>query len=105
MWDFAKRFGLAAWGLGKQYLTSKKAVATIAGIVLVAGKSIGLDLPEDEVTKVVALIAAYVVGQGIADCTKPAKQLVTEAKDTLVLTEANKAKLERLLNAAPHRPE
>jgi hypothetical protein len=101
MWEFAKRAASAAWGLGKQYLTSKKAVATLAGIVLVVGKSLGVSLPEDEVTKIIALLAAYIVGQGIADAGKSKAQLITEAKDTLVLTEANKAKLADLLNAAP----
>ena len=53
-------------------LTSKKALATIAGVVIVATNRIGLNLPEEAVTQIVAAIAAYVVSQGLADFSKNA---------------------------------
>jgi hypothetical protein len=54
-------------------LTSKKAIATLAGVLVVATNRIGLQLPEEAVTQIVAAIAAYVVSQGLADFGKAAK--------------------------------
>jgi hypothetical protein len=61
------------WKLLAEILTSKKAIATIAGVLLVATNKIGLNLPEEAVTQIVAAIAAYVVSQGLADFGKAAK--------------------------------
>ena len=61
------------WKLFAEVLTSKKAIATIAGVLLVMTNKIGLNLPEEAVTQVVAAIAAYVVSQGLADFGKAAK--------------------------------
>ena len=60
------------WKLLAEILTSKKAIATIAGVLLVATNKIGLNLPEEAVTQIVAAIAAYVVSQGLADFSKNA---------------------------------
>jgi hypothetical protein len=61
------------WKLFAEVLTSKKAIATIAGVLLVMTNKIGLQLPEEAVTQIVAAIAAYVVSQGLADFGKAAK--------------------------------
>ena len=61
------------WKLFAEVLTSKKAIATIAGVLLVITNKIGLQLPEEAVTQIVAAIAAYVVSQGLADFGKAAK--------------------------------
>ena len=55
-------------------LKSKKFVALVAGIVgllltTLLGK-LGVSVPEERVTEFVALVAAYVLGQGIADMGK-----------------------------------
>jgi hypothetical protein len=55
-----------------EILTSKKAIATITGVLIVATNRIGLQLPEEAVTQIVAAIAAYVVSQGLADFSKNA---------------------------------
>ena len=60
------------WKLLAEVLTSKKALATIAGVLVVATNKIGLNLPEEAVTQIVAAIAAYVVSQGLADFSKNA---------------------------------
>ena len=62
----------AFWKLAGEILTSKKAIATLAGVLVVATNRIGLNLPEDAVTQIVAAIAAYVVSQGLADFSKNA---------------------------------
>lgn len=52
-------------------LTSKKAIATIAAIVVAAAGRLGLGIPEATVTQIIGMIAAYIVGQGVADIGKP----------------------------------
>jgi hypothetical protein len=52
--------------LVKDLLTSKKFIVAAAGVVYATvGKKLGASA--DEVTKTVELVAAYLVGQGIAD--------------------------------------
>tara|TARA_R110000868_G_scaffold409185_1_gene694283 strand:- start:1450 stop:1689 length:240 start_codon:yes stop_codon:yes gene_type:complete len=60
------------WKLFAEIVTSKKAIATLAGVVLVATNRFGLQLPEDAVTQIIGAIAAYVVSQGLADFGKNA---------------------------------
>ena len=60
------------WKLLAEILTSKKAIATMAGVLIVMTNKIGLQLPEEAVTQIVAAIAAYVVSQGLADFSKNA---------------------------------
>ena len=43
---------------------SKKAIATMVGLLVPISTKLGLDIPADTLTAVVGLIAAYVVGQG-----------------------------------------
>ena len=62
----------AMWKLFAEIVTSKKAIATLAGVVLVATNRFGLQLPEDAVTQIIGSIAAYVVSQGLADFGKNA---------------------------------
>ena len=65
------------WKLLAEILTSKKAIATIAGVLLVATNKIGLNLPEEAVTQIVAAIAAYVVSQGLADFSKSCRDIMS----------------------------
>ena len=58
------------WKLIGEILTSKKAIATMAGVLIVATNRIGLHLPEEAVTQIGGAIAAYVVSQGLADFGK-----------------------------------
>ncbi|MDE2645281.1 MAG: hypothetical protein OXI05_05530 [Bacteroidota bacterium] len=46
---------------------SKKAIATIMGLLVTLLEGVGLDIPQDTLVAVVGLIAVYVVGQGVAD--------------------------------------
>jgi hypothetical protein len=58
------------WKLIGEILTSKKAIATMAGVLIVASNRIGLQLPEEAITQIIGAIAAYVVSQGLADFGK-----------------------------------
>ena len=61
------------WKLLAEILTSKKAIDTAVGVLIVMTNKIGLQFPAAAVTQVVAAIAAYVVSQGLADFGKAAK--------------------------------
>lgn len=54
----------------KEMLSSKKAIAAIAGLIVAGAGRIGLGLPPDAVAEITAVIVAYIVGQGIADAGK-----------------------------------
>jgi len=69
----ASSWGELMWKLIGEILTSKKAIATMAGVLIVATNKIGLQLPEEAVTQIIGAIAAYVVSQGLADFGKTAK--------------------------------
>ena len=51
----------------KSMLGSKKFCATVAGVVVTLAAKIGFDLPAETINQVIALIASYVIGQGVAD--------------------------------------
>ncbi len=57
----------------KVLLSSKKFLVSLSGVLFVLLNQIsGLNIPEATVIQVVGLLAAYVVGQGIADKGKEA---------------------------------
>jgi len=51
----------------KSLFSSKKFVAMIAGVLATLIGKIGFDVPTETINQVVALVATYVVGQGVAD--------------------------------------
>lgn len=52
-------------------LTSKKFVALLAGLVTIIVNAVfGLQLREDVVLSITAMVSAYLVGQGVADAGK-----------------------------------
>jgi hypothetical protein len=55
------------WQSLKDLLASKKAIAGIAGAVMILVGRLGLDIDSELVTQFVSLVVAYIVGQGIAD--------------------------------------
>ena len=55
-------------------LTSKKALATIAGTIVAATAKIGLELDTEAVLAIVGPTIAYILGQGMADLGKEAKK-------------------------------
>ena len=54
----------------KDIMSSKKALAALAGFIVAAVGRIGLDLDTEAVTQILAPIIAYILGQGIADLSK-----------------------------------
>jgi len=59
----------------KELLKSKKFIAMLVGVLTVLLGKVGLDLDEETLTKIVGLVAAYVLGQGIADHGKEQKKI------------------------------
>jgi len=58
-----------------QLLTSKKALATGAAILVGLGEKIGLHLPLEATIAIVGSIGVYVLGQGWADSGKEAAKI------------------------------
>lgn len=51
----------------KAMLGSKKFCAMAAGVIVTLVAKIGFDIPAETINQVIALIASYVIGQGVAD--------------------------------------
>jgi hypothetical protein len=66
------------WQSLKDLLASKKAIAGIAGAVMILVGRLGLDIDSELVTQFVSIVVAYIVGQGIADYGKEGAKI--EAK-------------------------
>lgn len=68
-----------AWTVLKTIFMSKKATATFAGVLfaLMAPlfNKLGWSVTVDQVIQVVGVLAAFVVGQGLADIGKEAEKL------------------------------
>ena len=56
----------------KQLLASKKAIAAIAGVLVILAGRIGLNLPDETALEITGIVIAYLLGQGLADVNKPA---------------------------------
>jgi uncharacterized protein involved in cysteine biosynthesis len=54
-------------------LTSKKFQVAIVGIIVVIITNFIPEIDEGELTKIVGIIIAYIIGQGLADLGKEAK--------------------------------
>jgi len=57
----------------KSLFGSKKFIAMISGIIFTLIGKIGFDIPEETITQIVSLVAAYLVAQGASDLGKGAK--------------------------------
>jgi len=54
----------------RQILQSKKALAAIAGVLVLLAGRIGLDLPDQTAVEITGIVIAYILGQGVADINK-----------------------------------
>jgi|19_taG_2_1085344.scaffolds.fasta_scaffold205979_1 uncharacterized membrane protein (DUF441 family) len=54
----------------RQILQSKKALAAIAGVLVLLAGRIGLDLPDQTAVEITGIVISYILGQGIADINK-----------------------------------
>jgi len=58
------------WDAIKGLFGSKKFLAMLTGFIVTLVAKIGWDIPEETITKLVGLIASYILGQGMADFGK-----------------------------------
>lgn len=65
----------AIWLVIKEFITSKKFIAAVAGIVLTLLAKLHFNIPESTVQEIVGLIIAYLVAQGWADKGKEAAKI------------------------------
>lgn len=56
----------------KQLLASKKAIAAVAGVLVLLAGRIGLDIPDATAVEITGIVIAYLLGQGLADVNKSA---------------------------------
>ncbi len=63
----------------KALFSSKKFLVMLAGVAVAVASKLGLAITPDLVNQILALVAAFVVGQGIADNGKEAAKAL-EAK-------------------------
>ena len=54
----------------RSMFTSKKFIASLAGVVVSLVGTIGIDLPADSIMAILSPLMAYIVGQGVADAGK-----------------------------------
>lgn len=66
-----------------QLLSSKKGIAFIVGLLLVILNSLGVMIPEENLTELVGLIIAYILGQGVADAGKEATKIQHSSRSAL----------------------
>ena len=59
----------------QDFLSSKKGIALLVGVIITFVAKYGIDVDEATVTQVVSLVVAYIVGQGIADAGKEAVKI------------------------------
>jgi xanthosine utilization system XapX-like protein len=65
----------------RDLLSSKKCLAAIAGVgVILLNKLLSIDMPEEDLLKVLGMIATYIVGQGVADFGKEKAKVEHTAK-------------------------
>jgi uncharacterized membrane protein (DUF441 family) len=57
---------------------SKKFVAMLAGLIATLVAKIGWELDEATITQIVALVATYIAGQGLADLGKEKAKVEVE---------------------------
>ena len=53
-----------------EFLTSKKAMALVAGAIILIGQRMGIPISEELANQLSLLIGSYILGQGIADAGK-----------------------------------
>ena len=66
---------LLAW-----LFASKKVTALLAGLLLLGARRLGLDIAGSEIEEALALLGAYLVGQGIADAGKERSKIEATQK-------------------------
>lgn len=62
----------------KQILTSKKALVTLAAVIVWALAQAGVAVTPEQVLPLLGVLASFVVGQGLADIGKEAKKVEGE---------------------------
>jgi hypothetical protein len=62
------------WKAARDLMASKKFLVLIFSIVAYGASRVGLDVPADFADKALALVGAWIIGQGVADNGKSAAE-------------------------------
>ena len=65
----------AIWLTLKEFITSKKFIVAVAGVILATAGKHNLNLDADSVQNIVYVVVAYLIGQGVADHGKEAAKV------------------------------
>src|SRR5688500_530191 len=65
----------AIWLTIREFLTSKKFIVAVAGLIVAAAGKVGLELPTETVVLLLAPIITYLISQGWADRGKEAAKV------------------------------
>src|SRR5204862_5651738 len=65
----------AIWLTVKEFLTSKKFIVAVAGLIVTALAKLHFDVPESLVQEFVGIVVAYLLAQGWADRGKEAAKI------------------------------
>lgn len=65
----------AIWLTVKEFLTSKKFIVGVAGLIVTALAKLHFDIPESLVQEFVGIVIAYLLAQGWADSGKEAAKV------------------------------
>lgn len=65
----------AIWLTLREFVTSKKFIAAVAGVIIATAGKYNLNLEPDSVQNIVYVIVAYLIGQGWADSGKEAAKV------------------------------
>ena len=80
----------------KGLLASKKFLAAIAGAgVVVLNKALSIDMPEEDLLKILGMIATYILGQSVADFGKEKAKVEHPAKALLAIKGRGQTIIER----------
>lgn len=78
----------------KQFFGSKKLMAAIVGMLLIAAQKAGLPMDQDTLYEFLAVIGTFLLSQGIADMGKPAAQLQIDSVGAVQTAQIKVARLE-----------
>lgn len=65
----------AVWLTLREFITSKKFIVAVGGVVIAAAGKYNLHLDPDSVQNIVYVVVAYLIGQGWADSGKEAAKV------------------------------
>jgi hypothetical protein len=84
-----------------EIFTSKKALAAMSGLCVIAAKRLGLDIDDATMYSALAMIGSFIIGQGLTDIGKPAAEITSGKSSPVVVSVFADNRIEEILRANP----